>query len=145
MSKPVADNKMPNRRWLRILLGVLFISATSVSVQAQVPPGLEPCYASDAARYQCYLARIPNRIAEAKERRAVLETAIEQRRQAFLAVTPDPNLKRQRERQEIQQIAEAARQRNISHAGERYSLTYGMIPTSPGANTWLGKRGSSGN
>ena len=145
MSKPVADNKMPNRRWLRILLGVLFISATSVSVQAQVPPGLEPCYTSNAARYQCYLARIANRLAEAKERRAALEAAAAQRRQAFLAVTPDPNLKRQRERQEIQQIVEAARQRNVSHAGQRYALTYGMIPTSPDTNTWLGKRGSSGN
>ncbi|MEE2716729.1 MAG: hypothetical protein VX610_04810 [SAR324 cluster bacterium] len=136
---------MPIRRWLRILLGVLFISATSVSVHAQVPPGLEPCYASDAARYQCYLARIANRIAEAKERRALMEAAIEQRRQAQLEATPDPNLKRQRERQEIQQIVEAARQRNVSHAGERYSLTYGMIPAPPDANTWLGKRNSGGN
>lgn len=136
---------MPIRRWLRILLGVLFISATSVSVHAQVPPGLEPCYASDAARYQCYLARIANRIAEAKERRALMEAAIEQRRQAQLEATPDPNLKRQRKRQEIQQIVEATRQRNVSHAGERYSLTYGMIPTPPDANTWLGKRNSGGN
>ena len=64
---------------------------------------------------------------------------------AGIAEAGGVNLKRQRERQEIQQIAEAARQRNISHAGERYSLTYGMIPTSPGANTWLGKHSSSGN
>ena len=143
MSRPVADSKMPNRHWLRILLGVLFISATSVSVQAQVPPGLEPCYASDQARYQCYLARIANWLAEAKERKAAQEAAAEQRRQSILVVTPDPKLKRQRERQEIKQIAEAARQRNVSHAGQRYSLTYGIILESPDANTWLGKRRSS--
>ena len=56
-------------------------------------------------------------------RRSILE-AKENLREEMIS---RPNKQREKNRQELMKQIEASRSRNISHKGEKYSITYGYV------------------
>ena len=99
-------------------------TAISNSLGQQFNPD---CYQSNQARYDCFLQEHDGSLQTAKDyeqnRRSILATQ--------QAARPDyeeqRRLHRQQELQELQQIAEDARKRNLSHRGKKYQITYGLV------------------
>ena len=99
-----------------------------ISVSAQyLTPEIRACYQSAQARYACYIQRRKGELERAKEmetyRRSVLD-AKEDLREEMIS---SPKKQREKNRQEIMKQIEASRLRNISHKGEKYSITYGYV------------------
>ena len=100
----------------------------SISASAQkLTAEIIACNVSVQARYACFLKQRKDALERAKEiaatRRAILE-AQEELRSESLQFTKK---QREKNRQEIMRQIEYSRSRNISHKGERYSLTYGYV------------------
>ena len=99
-----------------------------ISVSAQnLSPKILACYQSAQARYACYLKRLKGELERAKEmeafRRSVLDAKEELREEMIF----NPKKQREKNRQEIMKQIEASRSQNISHKGEKYSITYGYV------------------
>ncbi|MBC8260081.1 MAG: hypothetical protein H8E38_13785 [SAR324 cluster bacterium] len=99
-----------------------------ISVSAQyLSPEIIACYKSVQARYACFNKRREGEFEKAKEREANRRSILEAKMKLRLELLPQPKQQRENKRQEITKIIEASRSRNISHKGERYSLTYGHV------------------
>ncbi|GIR15803.1 MAG: hypothetical protein CM15mP28_2730 [Pseudomonadota bacterium] len=59
----------------------------------------------------------------AEQRRAILESQVAARLEKEVSPTEIRDL----QREEIRKLVEASRKRNVSHRGEKYSLTYGFV------------------
>ena len=99
-----------------------------ISVSAQhLTPEILACYQSAQARYACFIKRRKGEFERAKEmetyRRSVLE-AKEDLREEMIS---SPKKQREKNRREIMKQIETSRSRNISHEGEKYSITYGYV------------------
>ena len=99
-----------------------------ISVSAQnLTPEIRACYQSAQARYACYIKRRKGELERAKEmetyRRSVLD-AKENLREEMIS---SPKKQREKNRKEIMKQIEVSRSRNISHKGEKYSITYGYV------------------
>ena len=103
------------------VFGYIFVSAQYLT------PEIQDCYQSTQARYACYIKRQKGKLERAKEietyRRSILD-AKEDLREEMIS---SPKKQREKNRQEIIQQIEASRSRNISHKGEKYSITYGYV------------------
>ena len=85
------------------------------------------CYVSKEARYKCFMQRHTGSMEHAKAEEA-RKRAIEEAQSALVAEKIDIHkARREKNRQEIMQQVQASRARNISHRGEKYSLTYGFV------------------
>ena len=99
-----------------------------ISVSAQnLTSEILACYHSAQARYACYIKRREGELERAKEmetyRRSVLD-AKEDLREEMIS---SPKKQREKNRREIMKQIETSRSRNISHKGEKYSITYGYV------------------
>ena len=86
------------------------------------------CNVSVQARYECFIKERTDSLQIAKElsvkRRAILDAKEKLRKELI----EKPNKQRKKiNRQEIMEQVEYSRSRNISHKGERYSITYGYV------------------
>jgi hypothetical protein len=65
---------------------------------------------------------------KAKELGATRNSILEEKEKLRLELSENIGKKLEKERQEIMQQVEYSRSRNISHKGEKYSITYGYVP-----------------
>ena len=99
-----------------------------ISVSAQnLTPEILACYQSAQARYACFIKRRKGELERAIEmetyRRSVLDAKEDMRKKMISSAKKQ----REKNRQEIMKQIEASRSRNISHEGEKYSITYGYV------------------
>ena len=89
--------------------------------------GTKSCYASAENRYRCFAARYDGMLERAKERAEQRNTILESQANARLEIEVSPTEIRDLQREEMRKLIEASRKRNVSHRGEKYSLTYGFV------------------
>jgi len=132
LMRPTANQYPVQRLFIRFFVPTMIICWSSVfgytSTSAQkLTAEIIACNVSVQARYACFLKQRKGALERAKEiaatRRAILE-AQEELRSESLQFTKK---QREKNRQEIMRQIEYSRSRNISHKGERYSLTYGYV------------------
>ena len=116
------------RFFLRAMIFCWYIVFGYISVSAQnLTPEIRACYHSAQDRYACYIKRREGELERAKEmetyRRSVLDAKEDLRKEMISS----PKKQREKNRQEIMKQIEASRFRNISHKGEKYSITYGYV------------------
>jgi hypothetical protein len=88
---------------------------------------IQSCYATDKARYRCYATRFDGLLKRAQERAEQRKSILESQAAARLEKEVSPTEVRELQREEMRKLVEASRKRNISHQGEKYSLTYGFV------------------
>ena len=64
----------------------------------------------------------------AKELGATRKAILEEKEKLRLELSKNIGKQLEKEHQEIMQQVEYSRSRNISHKGEKYSITYGYVP-----------------
>ncbi|MEC9460060.1 MAG: hypothetical protein VYD14_02505 [SAR324 cluster bacterium] len=81
------------------------------------------------ARYECFIKkRTGSSLEHAKELAATRLVVLEAKEKLRFELNESPKKERKKiNRQEIMQQVEYSRSRNISHKGERYSITYGYV------------------
>ena len=81
------------------------------------------------ARYECFIKkRTESSLERSKELAATRLVILEEKEKLRNELTESPKKQRKKiNRQEIMQQVEYSRSRNISHKGERYSITYGYV------------------
>jgi len=131
-NKQIAKHSAMTRLSIRLFLPAMifcwYFVFGYISVSAQnLTSEILACYHSAQARYACYIKRQEGELERAKEmetyRRSVLDAKNALREEMI------SSLKQQREknRREIMKQIETSRSRNISHKGEKYSITYGYV------------------
>ena len=88
---------------------------------------IQSCYANAEARYLCYAARfdglLKRALEQAEQRKLILESQAAARLEKEVSSTEMRDL----QKEEMKKLIEASRKRNVSHRGEKYSLTYGFV------------------
>ena len=111
-----------------LLFITVFLFSLSWQVFAQeVNSGIKSCYATAEDRYRCFAARYDGMFERAKERAEQRKTILESQANARLEKEVSPTEIRDLQREEMRKLIEASRKRNVSHRGEKYSLTYGFV------------------
>ena len=130
MLKPLRLN---NLAFVMIIILYTILDSTSASAQklaVEVIACNSPKWQSNAqARYECFIKkRTDSSLENAKELAATRLVVLEEKEKLRNELTESP-IKQQKKinRQEIMQQVEYSRSRNISHKGERYSITYGYV------------------
>ena len=99
-----------------------------ISVSAQnITPEIRACYQSAQARYACYIKRRKGKLERAKEMETYRRSVLDAKEDLGEEMISSPKKQREKNRQEIMKQIEASRSRNISHKGEKYSITYGYV------------------
>ena len=99
-----------------------------ISVSAQnLTPEIRACYQSAQARYACYIKRREGELERAKEMETYRRSVLDAKKDLREEMISSPKKQREKNRQEIMKQIEASRSRNISHKGEKYSITYGYV------------------
>lgn len=113
-----------------ILFAILFPNSTSAQ---KLTVDVLACNSSNwvpnkQARYECFIKKRKDSLQRAKELAAKRRAIFEEKEKLRKELTESP-MKQQKKvnRQEIMQQVEYSRSRNISHKGERYSITYGYV------------------
>jgi len=117
---------------LKMLLAamIFFWSFFSVyiSVSAQnIVSELSACYESVEARYACFLKGREGEFARAKEMEAFRQSVSETKEVLLLESIQRSKKQLEKKQQEMMKQIKYSRSRNISHKGEKYSLTYGYV------------------
>ncbi len=73
------------------------------------------------------MARFQNLYERGKQREEQRRSIMEAKAAKRLELQPSPSAQKDIEREEIRKLVEASRKRNVSHRGEKYSLTYGFV------------------
>jgi hypothetical protein len=104
------------------------LGSTSASAQKLTAENIA-CNVSVQARYECFIKeRTDSSLEHAKELAATRLVILEAKEKLRLELNESPKKQRKKiNRQEIMQQVEYSRSRNISHKGERYSITYGYV------------------
>ena len=110
------------------VISIVFVIYSNQHLKAQVANSeTKSCYSSSEARYRCFNSRFSGmleRVRErAEQRKAILESQAAARLEKEVSSTEIRDL----QREEIRKLVEASRKRNVSHRGEKYSLTYGFV------------------
>ena len=93
----------------------------------EVNSGIKSCYTTAEDRYRCFAARYDGMFERAKERAEQRKTILESQANVRLEKEVSPTEIRDLQREEMRKLIEASRKRNVSHRGEKYSLTYGFV------------------
>ena len=93
----------------------------------EVNSGIKSCYATTEDRYRCFAARYDGMFERAIERAEQRKTILESQANVRLEKEVSPTEIRDLQREEMRKLIEASRKRNVSHRGEKYSLTYGFV------------------
>ena len=88
---------------------------------------IQSCYATAEDRYRCYVVRYNGLLERARDRSEQRNTILESQAAARLEKEVSPTEIRDLQREEMRKLIDASRKRNVSHRGEKYSLTYGFI------------------
>ena len=107
-------------------MGLMLLLSHSVYAQG-ANSKIQSCYANAEARYRCYAARFDVLLNRALERAEQRESILESQAAARLDKEVSPNEISELQREEMRKLIEASRKRNVSHRGEKYSLTYGFV------------------
>jgi hypothetical protein len=118
-----------------VMIIILYASLGSTSASAQkLAVKVFACNSSKwefnaQARYECFIKkRTDSSLERAKELAATRLVILEAKEKYRLELNENPKKQRKKiNRQEIMQQVEYSRSRNISHKGERYSITYGYV------------------
>ena len=103
------------------------LGTTSASAQKLTAKNIA-CNVSVQARYECFIKeRTDSSLEYAKELAATRRAILEAKKRLRLESIESPEKRSEKNRQEIMQQVEYSRSRNISHKGERYSITYGYV------------------
>ena len=104
------------------------LGSTSASAQKLTAENIA-CNVSVQARYECFIKeRTDSSLEHAKELAATRLVILEAKEKLRLELNESPKKQRKKiNRQEIMQQVEYSRSRNISHKGEKYSITYGYV------------------
>ena len=113
---------MSKLRWIMLFLA---LSQTSELLWAQ--KYRRDCYVSTQARYDCFLQTQNGALPRAQDYANSRNQILEQQAAARPDLIAERNQRRERELQELQQIVDASRQRNISNAGRKYQVNYGIV------------------
>jgi len=99
-----------------------------ISVSAQnLTPEIRACYQSAQARYACFLKRREGELEKAKEMETYRRSVLDAKKDLREEMRSSPKKQREKNRREIMKQIETSRSRNISHKGEKYSITYGYV------------------
>ena len=99
-----------------------------ISVSAQnLTPEILACYHSAQARYACYIKRREGELERAKEMETYRRFVLDAKKNLREEMISGPKKQREKNRREIMKQIETSRSRNISHKGEKYSITYGYV------------------
>ena len=110
------------------VISIVFVIYSNQHLQAQVVNSeTQSCYSSAEARYRCFNSRFSSMLERARERAEQRKAIIESQAAARLEKEVSPTEIRDLQREEIRKLVEASRKRNVSHRGEKYSLTYGFV------------------
>tara|TARA_X000001036_G_scaffold12356_1_gene10733 strand:- start:2817 stop:3161 length:345 start_codon:yes stop_codon:yes gene_type:complete len=86
------------------------------------------CNLTVQARYKCFIKERTDSLQTAKELSANRRSILDAKEKLRNELIESPKKQRKKiNRQEIMQQVEYSRSRNISHKGERYSITYGYV------------------
>lgn len=103
-----------------------FFSYNKASAQI-LSPELLACYESAQARYECFMKQREGALERAKAREALRRSIQEAKEELRTELFNRPEKQREKDRKEIMKQVEVSRSRNISHKGEKYSLTFGYV------------------
>jgi hypothetical protein len=130
MLKPLRLN---NLAFVMIIILYSILGSTSASAQNLAAKAIA-CNSSKwesnaQARYECFIKkRTGSSLEHAKELAATRLVVLEAKEKLRFELNESPKKERKKiNRQEIMQQVEYSRSRNISHKGERYSITYGYV------------------
>ena len=130
MLKPLRLN---NLAFVMIIILYSILGSTSASAQNLAVKAIA-CNSSKwesnaQARYECFIKkRTGSSLEHAKELAASRLVVLEAKEKLRFELNESPKKERKKiNRQEIMQQVEYSRSRNISHKGERYSITYGYV------------------
>ena len=99
-----------------------------ISVLAQnFSQEISPCYESAQARYACFIKERKGEFERAKEIESFRRSVREKKEELLLDSIQLSKKQFENNRQEIMKQIKYSRSRNISHKGEKYSLTYGYV------------------
>ena len=110
-----------------LILGILFSFANQTTFAQNFSKAFLKCYETDQARFQCYATRFSNLLERAKERAELRQSILEAQASKRLELQVPLSARREIDREEIRKLVEASLKRNVSHQGEKYSLTYGFV------------------
>ena len=129
-----AKKSLSKRGCFDLLVAIMIICCSSIllstSASAQkLTAEIITCNASVQARYECFIKeRTDSSVEIAKELSANRRDVLEAKEKLRKELIESPKKQRKKiNRQEIMQQVEFSRSRNISHKGERYSITYGYV------------------
>ena len=98
----------------------------------KLTPELIACYQSAQARYECFMKQREGELERAKAIDALRRSILEAKEELRFELVNLEKKQRVKERKEMMKQVEISRSKNISHNGEKYSISYGYaIEASP--------------
>ena len=116
------------RLFLPVMIFCWYFVFVYISVLAQnLTPEILACYQSAQARYACFIKRRKGEFERAKEMETYRRSVLDAKKDLREEMRSSPKKQREKNRREIMKQIETSRSRNISHKGEKYSITYGYV------------------
>ena len=116
------------RLFLTAMIFFWYCVPVYISVSAQnFSQEISPCYESAQARYACFIEERKGEFERAKEIEAFRRSVRETKEELLLESIQRSKKQFEKNHQEIMQQINYSRSRNVSHKGEKYSLTYGIV------------------
>ena len=116
------------RLFLTAMIFSLYCVSVYISVSAQnFSQEISPCYESAQARYACFIKERKGEFERAKEIEAFRRSVRETKEELLLDSIHLSKKQFEKNRLELMKQIKYSRSRNISHKGEKYSLTYGYV------------------
>ena len=128
-----AKQRLLKLRRFDLLIAVVSMCCSSVLVPTLVSAQklsaeVIACNLTVQARYKCFIKERTDSLQTAKELSANRRSILDAKEKLRNELIESPKKQRKKiNRQEIMQQVEYSRSRNISHKGERYSITYGYV------------------
>ncbi|MEC9361454.1 MAG: hypothetical protein VX985_06415 [SAR324 cluster bacterium] len=128
-----AKQRLLKLRCFDLLIAVVSMCCSSILVPTLVSAQklsakVIACNLTVQARYKCFIKERTDSLQTAKELSANRRSILDAKEKLRNELIESPKKQRKKiNRQEIMQQVEYSRSRNISHKGERYSITYGYV------------------
>ena len=126
--------KLPRAKQLSLILilaATIFVwdcVSVYIPVSAQnIISEISACYASEQARYACFIKERESEFTRAKEMEALRRSVRETKEELLLESNQRSKKQLEKNRRELIKQIKYSRSRNVSHKGEKYSLTYGYV------------------
>ena len=114
--------------FLAAMIFVWYCISVYISVSAQnIISEISACYESDQARYTCFIKKREGEFARAKEMEAFRRSVRETKEELLLESNQRSKKQLEKNHRELMKQIKYSKSRNISHKGEKYSITYGYV------------------